>query len=105
VKFGESEIRLDQSPAAHAGAETPPIPGGVRIDPPIAGTWRWAGDRRLMFTPKAAWPADTKYRISLDRYEQIFSNVRAQYDAQNRVARVIAESIKTRVAAYLQTSV
>jgi LPS-assembly lipoprotein len=44
-------------------------------------------------------------RAAYDRYEQIFSNVRAQYDAQNRVARTIAESIKARVAAYLQTSV
>jgi LPS-assembly lipoprotein len=44
-------------------------------------------------------------RAAYDRYEQIFANVRAQYDAQNRVARTIAESIKTRVAAYLQTSV
>jgi LPS-assembly lipoprotein len=43
-------------------------------------------------------------RAAYDRYEQIFSNVRAQYDAQNRVARTIAESIKTRVAAYLQTA-
>jgi LPS-assembly lipoprotein len=44
-------------------------------------------------------------RAAYDRYEQIFSNVRAQYDAQNRCARTIAESIKARVAAYLQTSV
>jgi LPS-assembly lipoprotein len=43
-------------------------------------------------------------RAAYDRYEQIFSNVRAQYDAQNRVARTIAESIKTRLAAYLQNS-
>ena len=43
-------------------------------------------------------------RAAYDRYEQIFSNVRAQYDAQNRVARTIAESIKVRVAAYLQSA-
>ena len=43
-------------------------------------------------------------RAAYDRYEQIFSNVRAQYDAQNRAARTSAESIKTRLAAYLQNS-
>jgi LPS-assembly lipoprotein len=43
-------------------------------------------------------------RAAYDRYQQIFSNVRAQYDSQNRAARTIAESIKTRVAAFLQSS-
>ena len=34
----------------------------------------------------------------------IFANVRARYDAENRAARTVAESIKVRIAAYLSQS-
>ena len=40
-------------------------------------------------------------RAPYDRYEQIFANVRARYDAENRAARTIAENIKTQIAAFL----
>jgi LPS-assembly lipoprotein len=40
-------------------------------------------------------------RAAYERYETIFSNVRARQDAENRAARTVAESIKVRVAAYL----
>jgi LPS-assembly lipoprotein len=43
-------------------------------------------------------------RAPYDRYQQIFSNVRARYDAENRAARTVAESIKTRVAAFLSSA-
>jgi LPS-assembly lipoprotein len=40
-------------------------------------------------------------RAAYERYETIFSNVRARTDAENRAARTVAESIKVRIAAYL----
>jgi LPS-assembly lipoprotein len=40
-------------------------------------------------------------RAPYERFETIFSNVRARYDAENRAARTVAESIKVRIAAYL----
>ncbi|HVQ11404.1 MAG TPA: LPS assembly lipoprotein LptE [Methyloceanibacter sp.] len=40
-------------------------------------------------------------RAAYERYETIFSNVRARNDAENRAARTVAESIKVRLAAYL----
>ncbi len=43
-------------------------------------------------------------RASYERFETIFSNVRARYDAENRAARTVAESIKVRIAAYLSQS-
>jgi LPS-assembly lipoprotein len=43
-------------------------------------------------------------RAPYNRFQEIFSNVRARYDAENRAARTVAESIKTRVAAYLATT-
>jgi LPS-assembly lipoprotein len=43
-------------------------------------------------------------RAAYERFETIFSNVRARYDAENRAARTVAESIKVRIAAYLSQS-
>jgi LPS-assembly lipoprotein len=43
-------------------------------------------------------------RAPYERFETICSNVRARYDAENRAARTVAESIKVRIAAYLSQS-
>jgi LPS-assembly lipoprotein len=40
-------------------------------------------------------------RAPYERFQTIFSNVRARYDAENRAARTVAESIKVRIASYL----
>ncbi|MGC1180720.1 MAG: LPS assembly lipoprotein LptE [Methyloceanibacter sp.] len=40
-------------------------------------------------------------RAAYQRFDAIFSNVRAQYDAQDRAAETVAESIKLRVTAFL----
>jgi LPS-assembly lipoprotein len=43
-------------------------------------------------------------RAPYNRFQEIFANVRARMDAENRAARTVAESIKTRIAAYLATT-
>jgi LPS-assembly lipoprotein len=40
-------------------------------------------------------------RAPYNRFQEIFANVRARYDAENRAARTCAETIRTRIAAYL----
>jgi LPS-assembly lipoprotein len=40
-------------------------------------------------------------RAPYNRFQEIFANVRARYDAENRAARTISESIRTQVAAHL----
>jgi LPS-assembly lipoprotein len=40
-------------------------------------------------------------RAPYSRFQEIFANVRARYDAENRAARTVAESIKTQLAAFL----
>lgn len=40
-------------------------------------------------------------RAAYNRFQEIFANVRARYDAENRAADTVAESIKTRITAYL----
>jgi LPS-assembly lipoprotein len=39
-----------------------------------------------------------------ERFQQIYSNVRARYDAENRAAGTVAESIKVRLAAFLSNA-
>ena len=40
-------------------------------------------------------------RAGFERFESIFSNVRAAQDAENRAARFVASDLKMRIAAYL----
>jgi LPS-assembly lipoprotein len=40
-------------------------------------------------------------RAAYNRFQEIFANVRARYDAEDRAARTVSESIKTQVAAFL----
>ena len=57
-----------------------------------------SNDGRVVLAGKAT------SRAPYERFETIFSNVRARYDAENRAARTVAESIKVRIAAYLSQS-
>jgi LPS-assembly lipoprotein len=43
-------------------------------------------------------------RAPYNRFQEIFANVRARYDAENRAARTMSESIRTQVAAYLSNA-
>ncbi|MGH6865931.1 MAG: hypothetical protein ACREDO_07150 [Methyloceanibacter sp.] len=43
-------------------------------------------------------------RAPYTRFQEIFANVRARYDAENRAARTVSESIQTQVAAFLASS-
>ena len=43
-------------------------------------------------------------RAPYNRFQEIFANVRARYDAENRAARTMSDSIRTQVAAYLSNA-
>jgi LPS-assembly lipoprotein len=42
-------------------------------------------------------------RVSIDRSQQRFANVRATRDAENRAAKVVAEQIRSRLASFFLT--
>lgn len=42
-------------------------------------------------------------RAAFDRFEAVYSNIRAREDAENRVAKTVADDIRTRLAAHLAT--
>jgi LPS-assembly lipoprotein len=50
---------------------------------------------------KVVFEGATHARAGFERFVSIYSNVRAREDAENRVARTIADDLKTRLAAYL----
>jgi LPS-assembly lipoprotein len=52
---------------------------------------------RIVLTEKAL------ARVSLDRNQQRFAALRAQRDAENRAAKVVAEQIRSRLAAFFLT--
>ena len=43
-------------------------------------------------------------RAAFDRFAPIFTNTRARIDAENRAARVVADGIRTRIAAFLSST-
>lgn len=52
--------------------------------------------------PKRVLFEGTSYgRAAFERFDSIYSNVRAREDAENRVARTIGEDLKTRVGMFL----
>ena len=50
---------------------------------------------------KVVFQGTSHARAPFERFESIYSNVRAREDAENRAARTIADDLKTRLAAYL----
>jgi LPS-assembly lipoprotein len=52
-------------------------------------------------TNKAVFEGRSLSRASFERFESIYSNVRAREDAENRAAENLANDIRTRLSAYL----
>jgi LPS-assembly lipoprotein len=52
-------------------------------------------------TKKVVLTGTSYGRAGFERFQSIYSNVRARDDAENRAARTVAEDLKTRVAIYL----
>ncbi len=50
---------------------------------------------------KVVFQGASHARAAFERFESIYSNVRAREDAENRAARTISDDLKTRLAAYL----
>jgi LPS-assembly lipoprotein len=50
---------------------------------------------------KVVFQGTSHARAPYERFESIYSNVRAREDAENRAARTVSDDLKTRLAAYL----
>src|SRR5437667_381023 len=59
IRFSDSAARLEDKDKTALQ--------GVRLDPPLAGKWMWAGDKHLFFQPTEDWPADKKFKVIFDK--------------------------------------
>lgn len=50
---------------------------------------------------KVVFQGASNGRAAFERFDSIYSNVRAREDAENRVARTVAEDLKSRISIYL----
>ena len=66
LKFPTLDIRFSDSAARLEDKDKTDLQG-VRLDPPLAGKWMWAGDKHLFFQPKEDWPADKKFKVIFDK--------------------------------------
>ena len=66
LKFPQLNIFFSE-PAARLEDLHKPSLQGVRLEPQIAGTWRWGFEDMLVFQPTDDWPADQKFRIIFDK--------------------------------------
>src|SRR6267143_374487 len=41
------------------------VTSGIRLSPPLAGTWRWASEKRLELTPRDDWAIGSGYTVTL----------------------------------------
>lgn len=67
VRFAESA-----APLALVGKT---VTSGVRLEPALAGTWRWLDDRTLEFRPDTDWPVDGGFTLSLAKREFLAPSV------------------------------
>ncbi|MDR2550274.1 MAG: alpha-2-macroglobulin [Desulfobulbus sp.] len=44
-----------------------PVVTGFRLEPALAGAWRWTDDRTLEFKPEGDWPVGQAYSLSFSR--------------------------------------
>ena len=50
----------------------------IDVSPAIQGTWTWASDRILSFTPKSDWPVDGHFNVKLAKKDVIPEHVTPQ---------------------------
>jgi hypothetical protein len=77
INFSESAAPLE--------AIEQKVERGVSLEPELKGSWHWASDRRLVFTPTDDWPIDQAYRVTMDQQQLLADGVLLkQYDFEFR---------------------
>jgi len=65
LKFPALTITFSESAARLEDLKNPTLVH-VRLDPPVAGAWKWISDTKLSFAPAQDWPADNQFRVVFD---------------------------------------
>ncbi len=53
-----------------------PVKSGIEMTPRVEGAWRWDGDKRLLFSPRADWPVGQDLKIKLAPRGLLRENIR-----------------------------
>lgn len=60
-------LRLMFSGSAAPLADVDGAAQGFRLQPELAGVWRWEGESQVRFQPSADWPVGQRFEVVLDR--------------------------------------
>ena len=89
VVFADSVAPLTQVQTA--------VVKGITLSPELAGTWFWASDRELRFTPKDDWPVDEQFSVTLARQGVLTQKtVLEEYDFEFRSQPFSAQITESR---------
>ncbi|HVJ61559.1 MAG TPA: alpha-2-macroglobulin, partial [Tahibacter sp.] len=72
VQFSASVAPIDKA--------SKEITDGVTMTPAIPGTWSWAGDKQLRFTPKEDWPVGQPFKVRFDKAKLFAPQMRVPED-------------------------
>jgi uncharacterized protein YfaS (alpha-2-macroglobulin family) len=88
IRFSDSAARLEDLKKTDLQ--------GVRLDPPLAGKWMWAGDKHLFFKPSQDWPADKTFRIIFEKnfFPRQIVMERFEYEAQTAPFAIAIEQLE-----------
>jgi alpha-2-macroglobulin len=75
------------APLGKVGAVIPLV-----MTPSLPGEWKWTTDHTLTFQPKADWPANTTYRVSLPS-EQLSKSIQLEKDYAEFKTSILAAKI------------
>ncbi len=77
-------VAFSQS-VAPLGMADKEVTQGIRIEPTLAGAWRWKNDQTLEFRPKEDWPVGAQYSVKLDKEvvapQVVLSDTRFKFSA------------------------
>ncbi|MEJ2610211.1 MAG: MG2 domain-containing protein [Candidatus Thiodiazotropha sp.] len=65
--LAETEQSLPEVSLANMMLLDKPITQGIRLQPALAGEWRWQDDQTLVFNPEEDWPAGQTYLVHLSK--------------------------------------
>ena len=90
------EVSITESVHLHAGQD-----GRRRAWPDLRHRRPTSSSIDIKDQDRSCCTGTSNGRAGFERFQSIYSNVRARDDAENRAARTVADDLKTRVAIYL----
>ncbi len=85
------EFSASVAPLALVGKD---VTSGITVTPAVAGVWRWATDKQLVFTPQSEWPVGAEFTVQLDARALAPQRVLSAYEFKFASAKFTASVVK-----------